>query len=141
MADTTTNDYATVLGPDATFKGELTFDGAAKILGKFEGEIASKGKVQIAKGSTCKATIEAKEIEVEGKVEGNINAGERFDLKPNGVIRGDIVATRMSMGEGASIDGHVRIGAAAAGGARNTSTTEVKPQAQAQQQQAATAKK
>ena len=132
MADNTTQEFGTVIGADASFKGDLTFDSAAKFLGKFEGSISSKGKVLVADGSRCKATFKAKEIAVEGHIEGNVEATERLELKPKGTIVGDVVAARMVMADGASIDGHCRIGVngqarVAAGG----TTTEVKPVGQA----------
>ncbi len=139
MADNT-QEYGTTIGPDARFKGELSFDSAAKIQGTLEGSIAAKGKVFIAHGSTCKASIEAKEVEVEGKIEGNVVATDRIELKPKGIVKGDITAGRMSMADGASIDGHLRIGAAATNGKAGATTTEVKPQA-AQTTQPAAAKK
>ena len=37
----------TVLGPDTRFKGEMAFDGAAKILGRFEGTINANGEIEI----------------------------------------------------------------------------------------------
>ncbi len=38
-------EFATILGADATFKGDLSFDSAAKLLGRFEGTIHAKGLV------------------------------------------------------------------------------------------------
>ena len=109
MAETR-SEYGTVLGPDAKFKGELSFDSAAKVQGIIEGSIKSKGKILIADGSTCKASVTASEVAVEGHIEGNVQASERIEIKRNGRITGDIVATRMTMADGASIEGHVRIG-------------------------------
>ena len=138
-------DYATVIGADANFKGDLQFESAAKVLGRFEGSITSKGRVFIADGCECKATITAKEIAVEGRIDGNVEAGDRIELKPSGVVSGDIVASRMVMAEGASINGHCRIGP----NNKASATTEPKvatakpgsqPQQQQQQQQHATAK-
>ena len=40
MAETR-SEYGTVLGPDAKFKGELSFDSAAKVQGSIEGSIKS----------------------------------------------------------------------------------------------------
>lgn len=109
MADAR-SDYGTVLGPDAKFKGELTFDTAAMVQGAIEGSVKTKGKLFIADGSRCKATVVAGEVAIEGHIEGNIQATERIELKPNGKVTGDIVACRMIMAEGAAIEGHVRIG-------------------------------
>ena len=127
MADSS-QEYGTIIGPDASFKGDLTFNSSAKVLGTFEGSISSKGKIHIADGAKCKATINAKEVAIEGRVEGNVEAGERIEIKPTGAITGDITATRMSMADGASIDGHCRIGlnGQAGAGQKSMSGTEVK---------------
>lgn len=125
MADTG-QDFGTVIGPDATFKGDLSFDGAAKVLGTIEGSIKSKGRVHVAQGANCHATIEAKEVAVEGQIHGNVQANERIELKPNGAVIGDIIAARMSMADGASIDGHVRIGVNGASTGKATAAVESK---------------
>ena len=136
MADSS-QEYGTIIGADANFKGEITFDSAAKVLGRFEGSIKAKGKVFIADGSQCKANVEAKEIAVEGQIEGNIEATDRVEVKPTGQVHGDIVAARMTMADGASLDGHVRIGTNGQPGARGSrGTTEVKPAAQPDQKSA-----
>lgn len=130
MADSNM-EFTTVIGPDALFKGELSFDSSAKVLGRVEGSITSKGKVHIADGSRCVATFHAKDISVEGQIEGNVEATERLELKPKGTIIGDVTAARMVMADGASIDGHCRIGVN--GQAKSgASTTELKPAAQPQ---------
>jgi len=133
MADTTT-EYGTILGADSNFKGEMSFETAAKILGRFEGSINAKGRVNVADGSKCKAAVKAKEVSVEGHIEGNVDAGDRVELKPKGSIVGDISAARMTMADGASIDGHCRIGVNGHAG-KSSANTEVKPAAQSQQQQ------
>ena len=131
MADSSA-DYGTILGPDAKFKGEFTFDSAAKVLGRVEGSITSKGKLLIAGGSTCKANVIASEVAIEGFIEGNVEATERVEIKSKGRISGDIVASRMTMGDGATIDGHVRIGVDAKSNDKATSTTEPKMAGQPQ---------
>jgi cytoskeletal protein CcmA (bactofilin family) len=40
--------FPTVLGPDATFKGELSFDKGMRLMGKFEGKITTPGKLQVS---------------------------------------------------------------------------------------------
>ncbi|MHC5025891.1 MAG: bactofilin family protein [Planctomycetota bacterium] len=118
------NEYGTIIGADAKFKGDLTFESAAMIEGAFEGSITAKGTVHVADGSVCKASVDAKEVAVAGHIEGNVQATDRVDLRPNGRITGDIVASRMSMADGASIVGHCRIGVSA--NDKATSTTEIK---------------
>ena len=124
------HEFATIIGADASFKGDLKFESAAKVLGRFEGTISSKGKVYIADGSECKATVAAREVSVEGRIDGNVEAGDRIELKTTGVVAGDITAARMIMAEGASINGHCRIGPnSQEGGGKATSQAETKPAA------------
>lgn len=129
-------EYSTIIGADANFKGEMTVDAGAKILGRFEGAINGKGRINVGDGCRVKASVKAKEVTVEGQIDGNVDAADRVELKPKGAIVGDISAIRMSMADGASIDGHCRIGVSQGKG---SSATEVKPNAQAQQQQQAVA--
>ena len=125
-------EFNTIIGSDASFKGDLKFDSSAKLLGKIEGTITAKGRLEVSAGSECKATIMAKEIAVEGHIQGNVEAGDIVELKPKGMITGDIVASRMSMAEGAAIDGHCRIGVnGTSTSVSSKSTTEVKPTARA----------
>lgn len=130
MAETSP-EYGTILGPDAKFKGDLSFDSAAKMLGHIEGSITSKGKVLIANGCKCRASVKAKEVAIEGFIEGNVEATERVEIKPKGRISGDIVAARMTMADGATIEGHIRIGLEAKpGSGKAASATEPKIAAQ-----------
>ena len=126
MAESSNQEYGTIIGADASFKGELKFESAAKVLGEVEGSITSKGKIQIAAGAQCKATVSAKEVAVEGHIEGNVEATDRVELQPKGRITGDVVAARMSMADGASIDGHCRIGVDNKAPAKAASSTEMK---------------
>ncbi len=130
--DDRTSEYGTILGADAKFKGDLSFDAAAKILGSFEGAIKAKGKIFIADGSTCKASVSAQEVAVEGHIQGDVQATERVEIKSSGRITGDIVAARMSMADGASIDGHVQIGPNGQSGSKASAATEMKPGARTQ---------
>jgi cytoskeletal protein CcmA (bactofilin family) len=112
------NDFGTIIGKDATFKGELSYEGAAQVLGKVEGIITAKGKLSVAEGARCQADIKAGEVAVQGHVEGNVEAADRIDLQSSGVLHGDIVAARMSMADGASFVGTCRIGTNANGAVR-----------------------
>jgi cytoskeletal protein CcmA (bactofilin family) len=96
--NTSSSEFGTIIGADANFKGDLSFDSAAKILGKFEGSISAKGKIHVSDGSRCKAKVSAKEVAVEGHIEGNVEAADRVDLRPKGRITGDITAANNGAG-------------------------------------------
>src|ERR1044071_4572713 len=99
MADAT---QTTVIGADTHIKGEMNFDGSARILGKFEGNIHAKGELHIADGASCKAVVEANKVTVDGTVEGNVSARERVELTSKAKMKGDLVAARLLVAEGAS---------------------------------------
>lgn len=100
----------TVIGPDTLFRGEMTFQSAARILGRFEGKITSPGQVEVGEGAQCKATIEAGTVVVDGLVEGDILARERLELNGTAQILGDITALKLVVAEGASFSGHCAVG-------------------------------
>lgn len=102
---------ATVIGVGTRIKGEMSFEGTARILGEFEGRITSSGEVQVGESATCKAAIEGEVVVVDGVVEGNVTAKRNLLLNPSARVTGDVVAGSMTVAEGASLVGHCRIGA------------------------------
>ena len=70
MAEAGNQEYPTVLGPDATFKGELTFEKGMRVMGRFEGKVTSPGRIHIAREAKMQADVEAGAIIVEGEVHG-----------------------------------------------------------------------
>jgi len=98
MADNTPNaEFPTIIGPDASFKGELTFEKGLRLQGKFEGRINTQGRLHIAKEAHMQADVEASAIVVEGEVKGNLSASDR-------------IAGKLVVDEGASLVGHVSVG-------------------------------
>lgn len=108
MADN--RELTTIIGPDAIFKGEMSFEGKAKILGTFEGKIQAKGEVTIESGSSCRAAVEAASILVDGAVEGNLTAIDKMHLSARASVKGDIRAGTLIVTEGAAFTGHVSVG-------------------------------
>ena len=110
MADPQGNDFPTVLGPDASFKGELTFEKGLRLQGKFEGKINTPGRLHVAREARMSADVESGSIIVEGEVKGNLIANERIELKQTARYEGDLRATKLTVDEGAVFSGHVTVG-------------------------------
>ena len=117
MADET---HTTIIAADAQFKGEISFEGNCRILGRLEGSITTPGELHIAEGAVAKAEVDAGRVIVDGTVDGNITAKDTVELTAKAVITGDIVATKLSVAEGATITGHLSIGAKGAAAAADT---------------------
>ncbi len=108
MADI--GEFPTVIGPDASFKGEMTFEKGLRLQGKFEGKINTSGKLHVAKEARLSADVEAGAIVVEGEVKGNLTASDRIELKSSARYEGDLQATKLVVEEGAAFNGHVSVG-------------------------------
>lgn len=99
-----------VLASGIEIIGTIKFHNDMNIDGRVEGEISSDtGKVTIAEQARIKGDIKAGEVHVYGNVEGNVQS-ERCHLRGCAVINGDIVTQRLSMEEGAQLNGRVTVG-------------------------------
>jgi cytoskeletal protein CcmA (bactofilin family) len=110
MADGNQQEFPTILGPDANFKGELTFDKGMRLMGRFEGKMNTPGRVHIAKEAKMQADVDAGAIIVEGDVQGNLAASDRIELKQTARYEGDLRASKLVVDEGAIFSGHVSVG-------------------------------
>lgn len=120
----------TVIGPDARFKGEMCFDGSARILGVFEGRIASKGVIEVGTGARCMAAVEASRVVVDGEIVGDVIGHDRVELNTEADVKGDIAAGNLVVVEGASFEGFCRVGpdaVASAGSTRERRASEATP--------------
>lgn len=107
MAET---DTTTIIGRDATFKGELTFQSPARILGTVEGRVHAGAPLHIGESAQCRATVQGTQVRVEGLIEGDVIASERAELTSKARVKGDLTAGALVVAEGASFVGHCRVG-------------------------------
>lgn len=103
-------DFPTTIGPDASFKGELTFEKGLRLQGKLEGKINTAGRLHVAKEAKMHADVEAGAIIIEGDVRGNLTAADRIELKQSARYEGDLTANKLVVDEGAVFSGHVSVG-------------------------------
>jgi len=110
MAEAGNQEFPTILGPDASFNGQLTFEKGMRLQGKFEGKITTPGRLHIAKEAKMHAEVEAGAIIVEGDVHGNLTASDRIELKQTAHYEGDLRTTKLVVDEGAVFSGQVSVG-------------------------------
>lgn len=99
----------TILGENASFNGTLTFEGGARIDGRFEGEIKTEGDIIIGKKGEIKANITAGCVVIGGRVEGDVIALRRLELQPQSQLIGNIKTSNLIVGEGVSLRGNCSI--------------------------------
>ena len=100
----------TLISKSVVIKGELSCSEDLYIGGQVEGTINPKGnRLTIGPNGRVKASVTARAVIVQGKLEGNIQASDRVDLKQSAVVMGDIATQRISIDEGAYFKGSVNI--------------------------------
>jgi cytoskeletal protein CcmA (bactofilin family) len=110
MADGGNDEFPTVIGSDASFKGEMSFEKGLRVQGKFEGKLQSPGRLHVAREAKVAADVDAGAIIVEGEVRGNLNANDRVELKGTARYEGDLTASKLIVEEGAVFVGQVAVG-------------------------------
>jgi cytoskeletal protein CcmA (bactofilin family) len=103
-------EFPTIIGADASFKGELSFEKGLRLMGRFEGKINTPGRLHVAREAKMQADVEAGSVIVEGDVRGNLTAADRIELKQSARYEGDLSASKLVVDEGAVFSGHVTVG-------------------------------
>jgi len=98
------------IGKSVIIKGELSGSEDLYVDGQVEGSIALKNNsLTVGPNGSVKATVDAKAVVVQGKLEGNVQASDRVELRKSAVVTGDISTQRISIEEGAYLKGKVDI--------------------------------
>ena len=98
-----------ILDVDASMQGTIAFKDPVnlRINGTFEGKLDTRGSLTIGENAKVRASIHGDNIIVAGKVVGNITALQSLSIVSPASIEGDIVTPRLSVGEGAIIEGKI----------------------------------
>ena len=109
------------IGKSLTIKGEITGSEMLYIDGHVEGSVNLPGnRVVVGRNGHVAANISAREVVILGKVNGNINATDRVDIRNEGSLTGDVVAQRISIEDGAYFKGGIDIRKPANAGSKET---------------------
>ncbi len=102
--------HASLLGSTLRFKGELSGTEDLIIKGKFRGKLdLDNCNLIVEKNGKIKADIRVKNITIKGLVEGNVHASGKINIEKEGKLIGDIVASRISIMEGAQFKGSMKM--------------------------------
>lgn len=113
------------IGKSLTIKGEITGSEMLYIDGHVEGSVNLPGnRVVVGRNGHVAANISAREVVVLGKVNGNINASDRVDIRNEGSLTGDVVAQRISIEDGAYFKGGIDIRKPAGSGTKEADTAK-----------------
>jgi cytoskeletal protein CcmA (bactofilin family) len=97
-----------MIGPSIKIKGEVTGDEDLVIQGKVEGTIdLNDHEVSVGQSGQVFADIKAKVIKIDGEVTGDIAGNEKVVISKSGNVRGNIVAPRVTLEDGAIFKGSI----------------------------------
>ena len=98
------------MGPGDVLEGKLIYDGSIHADGQVQGEVRVTGNIDVASGANVRAVLEGSNVTLKGQVEGAVTARDKLTLGKNARLQGDIQVKRLQIDDGATLNGHVRMG-------------------------------
>jgi cytoskeletal protein CcmA (bactofilin family) len=95
------------IGKGLRIRGHLAGAGDLIIDGRFEGEINVDGTIDVGADGVLSAPVEATSVIVQGLLEGAVRVGDALSIHPGGRLLGDVRANRVSLQDGAYLEGSV----------------------------------
>jgi cytoskeletal protein CcmA (bactofilin family) len=101
---------STSIGRSVTIKGEIRSAEDLLIDGQMEGRLdLGQNRLVVGPNGQVRASIAAREVDVQGVVNGNVEASERIILRKNSKLVGDLKMTSVVIEDGAYFKGSIDI--------------------------------
>ena len=98
-----------ILGSDVEIKGNIKFASEMTFEGKLDGEIHTEGVLTLGDSAIINGNIAAQTVVVRGKVNGNIVAKDKIEIKAKAEVFGDVRATKLAIEEGVVFVGKTEV--------------------------------
>lgn len=119
-----------MIGNSIVIKGTVSGDEDLVIQGRVEGTIdLGKNEVTVGESGRVAADIIAKTVRIDGEVTGDVSGGEKVIISKSGNVRGNIVAPRVTLEDGAVFKGSIDMDPGDAAAKKPTLAADNKPQA------------
>ncbi len=101
-------DSRTIIGKGIVITGEISGTGDVEVRGIVNGSITLKNNVAtVAKSGVAQASVTAKNVEVSGRVEGDVVAEELVIIRKDSTVAGNVTSPRVSLEDGAHFKGSI----------------------------------
>ena len=100
----------TFLGPNVTIDGTIGGSEAVLIEGTVHGKINLTSDLRIGTKARVEAQVHAKNVTIEGRLNGDVSADDRVELIASATVDGNIKAPKIIVAEGAKFRGNVDMG-------------------------------
>jgi len=107
--NTPANNSKNTLNSDVELKGSLKFAGELTFDGKLDGDINSDGNLNLGDNAIIKGNVNASTVVVRGKINGNVVAREKIEIKAKTELFGDIRAPKLVIEEGVTFVGKTEV--------------------------------
>jgi cytoskeletal protein CcmA (bactofilin family) len=99
----------TRIGKSVVIKGDISGGGSLYLDGELEGNVELNGSLTVGPEGRVRANLQARSIEVQGRVEGDLYGLERAELKKSATVVGDIYTPRIAIEDGMSLEGSAHV--------------------------------
>ena len=97
-----------VIGETIVIKGEVSGDEDLRVEGRVEGSVSMpKSRLTVGSSGNIHADVNAKTLNVEGHIDGDVSALEKVVLKSTGHMQGNIKAPRITLEDGCKFNGTI----------------------------------
>lgn len=101
---------STVIGKSVIIRGDLSGSEDLFMDGEIDGTITlTESRLTVGPNAKIRADINVQDVIVFGRIEGNVKASGRLELRQSASVVGDIQAGRLSIEESASLSGRVEL--------------------------------
>jgi cytoskeletal protein CcmA (bactofilin family) len=98
------------LGKNVTVKGQIFAREDLTIDGEVEGTVeCHEHRLTIGPNARVQASLKAREIVIQGSIQGNVEAADKIDIKKEAKLVGDIKTSRIVIEDGAYFKGSIDI--------------------------------
>lgn len=118
---------AATIGPSIRINGDLSGEEDVIVQGHVEGTINLKqNTLRVGQDGHVNATVHARVIDVEGKVEGDIHGDEQVVLHRSANVRGNIQSPRVTLEDGCRFKGSIDMDSADGQAGKGPNVTDLK---------------
>jgi len=93
----------------ASIKGDLTSNNDIRVDGTVNGTLHSDGRIVVGESAMLSGKLLCKDLDLWGKVEGDIYVQDTLSLKASSTVNGNIYVNKMQMEMGAQLNGSCRM--------------------------------
>ena len=97
------------MNSEVEIKGNIKFSGELTFEGKLDGEVHTDGVLNLGESAVVNGTIEAQSVVLRGKINGNVSAKDRIEIKAKTELFGDIRAAKLVVEEGVTFVGKTEV--------------------------------